>query len=381
MISRIPSIIMGVVMVYFSFKLAALIFPRNPLAAYSSAAAVSFQPMFSFLTSGVNSDNLMNPLFTIFLYLCALAISKKKLSLKLAAALSLSILALKFTKPHYVIALPIIFSLILFLPKQTIGFIKRNPKKTIFTFALLVFTKVFLFPGLPSPEVKLIEALTQPKFPHTILEHINWTLRHTIAEVIPWYWGVFKWLGVTLPHSVNRIINRVMIVSAVGILIWMIKLIKSRTWRIQEKLIAFLISSSAIYFIVLMLWDWLFRREHNFSFGMQGRYYFPTLAPHMILLVFGLINFIPEKRKKLQALWLKLIGISAIILNFIGLHTVAKSYYDLSSVSTFLIQLSQYKPIYFKTPWVLIWFAIYITVLVVWTLRFIFYANSSRSRS
>lgn len=368
-VSRFASILMGVFTVYFALKLARLVFPKNQLTSLTAAMLVSFQPMFSFLTASVNSDNLMNLLFTIFLFHCALIIKSQKVSRCSILILALVIVALKFTKPHFVIALPIVVSLIFFIPLKIK--LKLNPLNLFYVSISLLFV-IFLLPSIPSPEIKFAKSLINPHFPHiTLLEHLSWTLRHTIAEVVPWYWGVFKWLSVSLPRVVNRTINRILIVAVSGLLVWFVKLIKFKTLKTSDKQVLFLISSSLIYYLSLMLWDWLFRRQHAFSFGMQGRYYFPLLSAHMILLTLGLSQFLKNS-------WLKLLGFLSIALNFIGLHTVAKSYYYLTPLKSFMMQLSQYKPLYFKYPYFIIWVLIYALLLIIFIVK---YANLKPNRS
>ena len=201
----------------------------------------------------------------------------------------------------------------------------------------------------------------------------EYTLSHTISEVLPWYWGVFNWLGVTLPRVVNRIINRIMILSVLGLLVWLIRLFGRRFDR-PAKAKIFLGLSAVTFFVVLFLWDWLFTRGHSFSFGMQGRYYFPLITVHMTFLLVGLTNLVH------RSWWIKLIGISVITLNFIGLHTLVKAYYQLWPLSVLFNQVSQYKPVVFKFPYPLIWFTLYLITLLIFTLKYLSYANNSRSR-
>lgn len=382
MLARVPSLLMSITMVYLGFCLAKLVFPKEKVAAVTATLLISFQPMFSFLSVGVTSDNLMNLLFTWFLLLGARIIVRKRFTIKDGILLVLALIALKLTKPHYVIAIPIVLTLPLFFPKASwLLFIRRHALKLAGGVVALVFLWRPLGLPIPSPEVVIIPALTKPNFPFSLTEHVLWTLRHTIAEVIPWYWGVFNWLGVTLPRSVNRVINRVLIIAAVGVGLWLFNLLKRRKLEDEEKVTLFLGISSGIFFAVLMLWDWVFRRHYNFSFGMQGRYYFPLLSAQMILMVVGLRTLIPQKLARFKDMWLKIVGLGAIILNSVGLYTIAKAYYDVNSWNIFLTQVSQYKPLYFKNPWIVVWFALYAVALVGWVIHYLTYETHQRSRS
>jgi len=68
-IVRFASIFMGVGTVWLAFKIMMAISSKRVLYAVTVGAIIAFQPMFSFLSSTVNSDNLMNLVFTGFLLL------------------------------------------------------------------------------------------------------------------------------------------------------------------------------------------------------------------------------------------------------------------------------------------------------------------------
>jgi hypothetical protein len=53
-----------------------------------------------------------------------------------------------------------------------------------------------------------------------LFDHVKWTLMHTYREVLPWYWGVFKWLGVTLPRWVNRVQMGLLSLSCIGVFVF-----------------------------------------------------------------------------------------------------------------------------------------------------------------
>ncbi len=387
---RFSSAVMVTLIVWFTYKLAQLIFPRQQLLSFTAAILVSFQPMLSFLGSSVNSDNLMNLVFTIFIYLCARLIYEDTLRINNLIFLALVVIAGFLTKPHFIIVVPILLILPLFLGKQLRHALKTNLPMVI-TLALACLGLLFfrfgnifinLIKGQPVgiPEVNLL-FISHPNYPISFWQHLVWTIRHTIAEIIPWYWGVFNWLGVTLPRGVNRVINRLLILSALGIGCWLVKYRQFKNWSQSEKIMAFIFLNAVIFFVTLMTWDWIFVRQYSFSFGIQGRYYFPTISAHLILILIGLTSLIPKALTQIKTWTIKIIGIAMIALNFIGLDTLTKAYYQLWPLKTFLFQVSQYKPIYFKFPWILFWFTLYIASLCILLVKYLKYANPQRSRS
>lgn len=382
-LARFASIIMGILMVYFSFRLAELIFGHRHLLALTVATLVSFQPMSSFLFSSVNSDNLMNFLFTLWLYLSLKLITNPTFNLPALIGLAVTTVAGLLTKPHFVIVFPLLLALPLFIwPQLKNSFQKHRPQVLLAGLAFLGIIIIRLWPQiialfqgqLPGFAEVGLRFLPQPNYNISLPQHILWTLRHTIAEVIPWYWGVFNWLGVTLPRTVNRVVNRLMIIAAAGFLVWLWKNRRPLKWQAPQLAFIFLQASSLIFFLILLTWDWLFVRSHGFPFGMQGRYYFPTIVSHMAFLLVGWKSLVPK------SWWIKLFGLGMVILNFIGLHTLAKAYYQIWPVSVFLNQISQYKPVYFKFPYLLIWFTLYLASLSIFIVKYLTYADRQRSR-
>ena len=381
--TRLVSVAMGLTLIWLAYRLGRLIFPRHQLLGLTLPVLVSFQPMFSFLTSTVNSDNLMNLLFTLWLYLTVKIITDQRIQFKYFLSLALTTIAGLFTKPHFVIVFPLLLLLPFFIRPQIKFALRRYPQQVALVFiGLVTIITIYFRPQI----IRLSQGqtigfseiglpmLTHPRYNIPLTTHLVWTLRHTIAEVIPWYWGVFNWLGVTLPRVVNRIINRIMILSVLGLLVWLIRLFGRRLDRTAKAKI-FLGLSAVTFFVVLFLWDWLFTRGHSFSFGMQGRYYFPLITVHMTFLLVGLTNLVH------RSWWIKLIGISVITLNFIGLHTLVKAYYQLWPLSVLFNQVSQYKPLYLKFPYFAVWFTLYLGTLLIFAFKYLNYAHHPRSRA
>lgn len=370
---RFLSILLFIATVFFAFKSAELLFPKNKVLAQAVAVMVSFQPMFTFVGSGVSSDVLFNLLFMIFIYLCLLIINNGLKAGYLSMIMFLFYLG-NLTKRHFIITAPILLGALAIFTLR-----KRKKKINLLTVLLLVSTMMMaLWKPLNNwhqgknvwPDIKPVwrwseDYISLPSF-------VSWTVRHTIAEVIPWYWGVFKWLGVVLPPIVNRIINRMMVLAGLGLLWRFVKVVRrGRLSKLDWNLI-FLIWANLVYFAVLMYWAWLFRNSQGFNFGFQGRYYFPLIFSHMVLFLTGFLSLTPKRWRSAVA---KLTGMVMVLLNFIALIIVAGGYYDLSSFNTFIIQASQYKPIIFKGNFFVGWLALYFSVLIYFSYKYLKYES------
>ncbi len=364
--SRFLSVILSTLTILFVYLISGEIFKKEYLKIVLTFL-VAFQPMFSFVSSGVNSDNLFNLVFTVILYSCLkLMFLKRKALVKKENILYLFLLVVSLfvgwqTKKQIIIAGPIIlFAFLISLIKRS----KKTKKQTLGAMFLGVVVYLIAYKGrIDIPEY---DAGGPSKLQETVFQYLFWHLRHTVAETIPWYWGVFNWLGVTLPRWVNQVQARVLIISVLGLVVFFIKLVKDRKVTSLSSLkIFFLLLAAGVYYFAIIFWDYFFRIGHGFSFGMQGRYFFPTIVSHMLFILLGLLALIPQKFKLLAS---KILVAWWFIFSLIGLQTALDSYYQLWPINTFLIQAAQYKPIIFKSTGLLTSFMVF----MIFSLLFLF---------
>ncbi|MDP2633032.1 MAG: DUF2142 domain-containing protein [Candidatus Curtissbacteria bacterium] len=341
------------------FLVSKQIFPKSRFLQISLISMIVFMPMFVFSVSGVTSDGLFILLFMLSLYLIA-----KPLYTKLGTKDSFLLLALIIagisTKFQFqIIWLPLFYVIFVL-------FIKMETRKKLFLFAktvivlpLFLIAVNFLYyyvNGYGNPNLK--QLLRLPIIPDitevsdvqinlTFIDYLQNTFARMIREVLPWYFGVFKWLSLTLPPIFYKIINRLLILSFIGLLIWLVKLVRQKKPKLGQevKLISFHAFTSAAYFSALVIFDWFFINKHGFPFGIQGRYFFPTIIAHVGLVFVGLLVLFPKSFKKWAA---AVLVIGVVVFNYFSLFWVASHYYDLGSFNTFITQASQYKPEIFK---------------------------------
>ena len=376
--SRLVSIILSTLNVFIIYLIARKLF-KDELSILALTFLVAFQPMFSFVSAGVNSDNLFNLVFSAVLYSCLNIFFQDKTQpdktrsktrsliedrVFTALFLILSLLIGFFTKQQIFIALPIIFFgfiLSLFLKS------KKDKKIQLLIFSLIMAALFVLSksrisipefsPGQPS------------KLKETFFQYIFWHLRHTIAETIPWYWGVFNWLGVTLPRWFNRIQSRILIVSALGFVVFIIRQIREKNiLKVNNLKVLFLFGAAFIYYFSIISWDYFFRSSFGFSFGIQGRYFFPTIVSHMLLILIGLTSIFSGK---IRPLIVKLLVVWWTFYSLVGLHRATTAYYQLRPVDVFLNQVSQYKPVVFKAVGLGFFMAAFFISLFAFAIKFI----------
>lgn len=344
---RIFSALLFVALVYVSFKCAQIIF-KQKLLIYTLPVLVAFKPMLTFASTGVLPDPLTNLLFSIVLYLCLLVI-KNGTTKKYLLFLTVTVLIGLYTRQQFLLCTPIIF-MALFLD---VFFQKRGLKWVIIplvAFALLIvvsnyFSSLPIFNSLHIPEFLLFEfgRFLKPDF----FEYLVTAAKKSYAETWPWYWGVYKWLSFTPPHMVYEIINRLVLLSVIGLLFKIFQTIRKRQFDKQFVILTFLIVSSAIYVSAFIIWDYFFQQHKGYSFGFQGRYFFPMVIFHLAILLTGFWQVAQLLRRYAKYCLVALI-LLMIVFNDVTLATLSATYYSFANLTDFVNQASQYKPALFK---------------------------------
>src|SRR3990167_10962474 len=347
---RLMSLILFMTTMIVSYKIGQLIFTKNKTLPFVLASLVAFMPMFVFASTGVLPDPLTNLLFSLIIFL-SLKILTKGLSFFVMFSLIIAIILGSLTRQQFLISIPIIAFPIIY------QLIKNREQISIFLKPILLLTILIIVLSFFLPQFSFIKSLSAPEvgqpnlsllFKMAFIDHFMWTVKNTITQTLPWYWGVYKWLSLTVPHINYQIINRLVIIAIFGILIKFFLVIKNRKMTTLDVNLIFLITISLFYFLIFALWDFLFNRQSGFSFGIQGRYFFPQIAAHMSILLIGLWQIFEIFLRGFAKYGIFLLIVSMVIFNAISLTFVSASYYDISSLSVFVTQASQYKPLFFK---------------------------------
>lgn len=361
-LTRVFGIMLGVFNLYIVYLFSKELFPSSKLKQITLCMMVAFQPMLNFVFATVNSDNLFNVYFTLCLFLGFLII-KKGLNLSYVLSLVLLLLIGPSIKPQFVLILPIwmlalLINLFCFWKKR------QNRNLTLSLLGIMFFLPIGVIIVQSLFNIVLISTL---KFLNTGGEKVvtfptflRTSLYRTYHETIPWYWGVFDWLGVTLPRVVNRTLNYLLVISVIGGFVYVVKQLKLRSLQ-NLAMYSYLVLATLIYYFGIVTFDFLYTNSSGgISIGMQGRYFFPVLLAHMSLILIGVESLVPGKWKNRRILLLKVLGLGFLFLNFIGLYTILNSYYSFASLELFFNQLSQYKPIYLKTPFNLVYMFVHL---------------------
>lgn len=347
-VMRLGNILLAVLTSFVIYRIGLALFARQGHALVLTLL-VMFQPMYSFVSAGINSDNLHNLLFACVIYL-GLGIVHSGLTLRLGVLSLLVVFLDIFTKPQGLLAIPV---LILALLVHIFAHKQWRALTGVFLMGLAGIA-VLIGPGNRYKGWLLSSNIHSA----SVVEYLRFSLNQLVAQNIVWYWGVFKWLGVVLPPLYWQIANRIVLLATLGLLLYLYKIIRGYKVSTAWSNTLFLLLSASFYAIAIYYFDYQYVKSVGYSIGIQARYLFPTISAHLALLMIGLLSL--TSNSKIQAWILRGLVIFIIWLQLGGLWQLLSSYYDLSSLSMFVTQVSQYKPFFAKGEWWYLWLGSYL---------------------
>lgn len=343
---RIWSLVLFILNVFIIYRISKLIFSKQQLSALITTMLVGLQPMMIFSNIGVTSDSLGNLLFSLFilfslrLIICGFSLFD----------MSLLLLISKFaidTKTQFILILPLLMLLFVFLILRDIKGKQKYFVLIIFgiisiTFLLSLYLTNFAPLVITSQFFKTLNLASLIKFT------VEYTIPHTYKEVMPWFWGIYDWLGVTYPRIIHRIINWFVLISVIGFIFWVIKIIKKQLFR--ERYIqglGFLLLIIVVYYISLSFYDWLSWYQSGYQLGIQGRYFFPVISIIMLVITIGWTNLFTGI-KQTSLIEYKIISLFIVLINIFAIYVVIHTYFSANSLNALVLQASQYKPWWIK---------------------------------
>ncbi len=352
-LARFGSLLLVAGMALVIWQIGTVLFGKQIILIRTLLLITMIEPMMSFVSAGVNPDNLHNLFFILAMYLC-LRVVKWGITLQEIVYLALTLGGDLYTKPQGFITVTIVIAAL------TLRIVREKHYKLLGWIGLLCAAVVIL----GWSQFMRYRSFLWISNDHgaSIADYFRFSANKLVAQNVVWYWGVFKWLGIVLPPIYWRVANRAVLVSIFGLLIYWWKIWKKKFVVIDPYSVFFLMCASVIYAGAIFWFDWQYVKGWGFSLGIQARYFFPTLVAHMAILLTGILSLGWDKRSRL---WLRRgIVILFVWLQLGGIWRLITSYYDTTSPTAFITQASQYKPFFAKGNWWYLWGGVYLISLI-----------------
>lgn len=297
---RLLSVVMGAGTVYLTWRIAQILFPRQPEIALGAAAVNAFTPMFLFISGAVNNDNLAMLLCSAALFLMLRSNTKEPRpgdSVTLGVTLGLAAL----TKTSALGLVPLaLLSLVVteWLRTDRIGhsrlmFLLRHT--VLIVMPVLAIAGWWYYRNLRLYGDWLgwsafIEVLGKRAHPASLRQ--LWGERWGFSLS---YWGLFGGVNIPMPLWIYRVLNAIAVIGLVGIVPFLISLVRAN--RPKEpchrlKTVGRQLWSPAL----LMLWAAAVLvgliRWATITWSSQGRLIFPAISSISVLLGAGLFGWL-----------------------------------------------------------------------------------------
>ncbi|WP_420644260.1 ArnT family glycosyltransferase [Candidatus Leptofilum sp.] len=339
---RLLSVLLGAATVYLTYLIGKELAPSRPEIALGAAALNAFTPMFLFISGAVNNDNLAIPLSSLGILLMIRAVSKQysvgqysvtdywslitaywKTWLKIGVVIGLAILTKQGAFGLLPLALGTIFIVYWRETRNTElhggdterhreniwGEIARILGRTAVSFLILLIPVILIAGWWYWRNIVLygdflgwnafIAVLGQRAHPASLAQ--LWSERWGFMLS---YWGLFGGVNVPMPLWLYHVLNGVVVVGVLGFLVYLFREI--RDWRLGirgnlQSLISNLLNFVAAKFplvvcllfvtaVIVGLIQWA-----TTTWSSQGRLVFTAISAINVLLVAGLIGWLPRK--------------------------------------------------------------------------------------
>ncbi|MCC6606373.1 MAG: glycosyltransferase family 39 protein [Anaerolineae bacterium] len=341
---RLFSVLLGAATVYLTYLIGKELAPNRPEIALGAAALNAFTPMFLFISGAVNNDNLAIPLASLAILLMIRAVGNPlsvngnritdywKTWLTIGTIIGLAILTKEGTFGLLPLALGTIFIAYWKGERDTElhrgpqsytekrenfwGEIVRNLGWTAVSFLILLLPVILIAGWWYWRNIVLygdflgwnafIAVLGQRAHPASLAQ--LWSERWGFMLS---YWGLFGGVNVPMPLWLYHVLNGVVVVGVVGFVVYLIREIGD--WRLEirrnlqspisnlQSLISNLLNFVAAKFalvvcllfvtaVIVGLIQWA-----TTTWSSQGRLVFTAISAINVLLVAGLIGWLPRQ--------------------------------------------------------------------------------------
>lgn len=299
--------IIGVLLVLMVYLIAKEIFPDNVFITFGAPLLVAFLPMFTFLTGSINSDNLANLFFSIFLYL-SIKTFKEGLSLWRILEICLIFFLSLMTKRTTVAEIP----LLLILPVFFLFRVRSSDRRVLFRrlgilgleLGVLVFIGLQIWISTPTKAylrsilgVHITISEIGLKLTSFILSPVKYRLIfQSLRRAFESFWANFGWMNIPVDSTYYKVLFFVVVISFIGLTVFLIRVIRKKEFvnRWQKQSLLFLCISISLVGLIALA------RSTIYEFiPLQGRYIFPVIAPVGLFFILGIQSLIPLRYHKL----------------------------------------------------------------------------------
>lgn len=325
---------------------------RSRRWGWALGCAMALLPMYVFITATVNNDVGMDAAAAALLWLTVRVSKQATLSPRLAVAVGVAAGAALLMKVTVYAIVLVAGVVVLVKSVQAYRASRQHPARHAAAFGAFAASAAVLYlPWLvllyrSTDQIKLISIPLAPLFrwltgATTVAAGgpdrpplAQFALRFPIGDYLRsqqergWLyfdnlfikdvWGMFGWLDVPLAEPVYTAIRVFVAIGGIGVAL---QCARQARWRRFSLLLAGIVLVQVFFLFVVIDWYGAYANSGQ-EFGLQGRYFFPVLAPALYLLLSGWEYLAGE-----NGIALRLVPLAMALLLVVAVGTVIARYY------------------------------------------------------
>ena len=325
---RVLSVLLGAITVALAYKFGRMLVPTRPEFAFAVAVLVGFNPMFTYLSAAINSDNLVNLVYAALILLLACGLRQQQPSRRWLIGLGALLGAGLITKQTIAMGVLVSALVLVFLAWRT----GSRFLPTLVRYGLYVsgtalpisgwyFVRNWWLYGNPTgmfagsrPDVYL----THPYQAVGSLWEMVFATRGDFVPFLPGvfcgFWGVFDHYEIWMPPRVYYVMTCVLVGGLIGAAFWVVRSIGHRQDSLTRQRLLLAVIGGLILVLTIAALLYL---SYRIGYQPQGRYLFAALVPLAVAIVGGW----EQLAGLLRLRWLvaPLIVVLVLTVNLVGL--------------------------------------------------------------
>lgn len=285
---RVMSIGLSIGTLALTYRLAREVLPARPYVALVATAVVGFAPMFTYLSATINSDNLINLVYAIWLCVAVRGINStpdRRWYLTLGAVLGVGLITKYSIAPAVVLSAILLFVLAHRQPQAGWRHLVRSAAWTGAAMLLLsgwwFARNWFVYGDVLNSSSPFVAKLSPYAARGSLLEMLT-TLTPVPGAFLPTlvqsFIGTFSYMNIYLPAILYGVVAVIGVIGLAGC-VWKLH----AAWRRCE------VPINALFFACAALMNLIFVALYAYAvdYQAQGRYLFPSLSIVAIAVVVG----------------------------------------------------------------------------------------------
>ncbi|MFH2001305.1 MAG: DUF2142 domain-containing protein [Planctomycetota bacterium] len=303
---RLISVLITSLSIMVTYLMARVFFEEDIVSVRSASCLMLFHPMYAYVGSCVNCDSMLCFVSTFYLLLQVIMV-KKGVSWRLQAGICICIAIGLLTKPTFAALIPVWFLAFFISCRRNATAKKQVLSHLLFIFTILI-TTVVLYSKLGKEHLQIyLNAIEMGQNDQSLsfLQYMEITFLNLIRpwstmgkRILTSYWANFGWKD--SPFQFFGIYLFALGITIIAVILVITRIRKSTIpwYSEQNGLISFTLLCIGLFSLGIIIIGYSIAHQAWESGNLQGRYFFPTLSLHMVLLTAGLIHPIKSQRAK-----------------------------------------------------------------------------------